>query len=153
MQLLLVRHAHAGNRSEWPGDDTIRPLSVRGMVQAFAIADALAPYAPTRIVTSGHTRCRQTVEPLGGRIGVPVVVDPRLSERSSRKQVLELVGELAGETAVACSHGDVIPTLLEALIDDGMVVDEPVLWQKGSVWVLERSADRFVRGKYLPPPA
>ena len=38
MSLFLVRHAKAGNRSEWQGDDHIRPLTPKGWRQAEAIA-------------------------------------------------------------------------------------------------------------------
>ena len=34
MTIYLVRHAKAGDRSAWPGDDFLRPLSRRGQIQA-----------------------------------------------------------------------------------------------------------------------
>ena len=46
MEIHLVRHAHAGNRSAWRGDDRVRPLSAKGRAQADAIADALERGVP-----------------------------------------------------------------------------------------------------------
>jgi phosphohistidine phosphatase SixA len=40
--IFLVRHAHAGKRSEWEGDDAARPLSERGAAQTAAITALLA---------------------------------------------------------------------------------------------------------------
>ncbi|MFW6010105.1 MAG: pantoate--beta-alanine ligase, partial [Actinomycetota bacterium] len=41
MTLLLVRHADAGDRAAWTGDDRARPLSATGREQALAIPRAL----------------------------------------------------------------------------------------------------------------
>jgi hypothetical protein len=51
-------------------------------------------------------------------------------------------------TAVLCTHGDVIPDVLDTLEcewDDRC--------EKGSTWVLGADEDGRVRGRYLPPPA
>ena len=63
----LVRHAKAGDRSDWSGDDRLRPLTKSGQRQAEALADMLDGEPIDRILSSGYLRCLQTVEPLGAR--------------------------------------------------------------------------------------
>src|SRR5439155_1800023 len=62
--LALVRHADAGSRHDWDGDDAERPLTRRGRRQASRLVELLAPYPVSRIVSSRAARCVQTVEPL-----------------------------------------------------------------------------------------
>lgn len=152
MAIYVVRHAKAGQRSEWVGDDRVRPLSKKGQLQAVAIADRLAACSPTRLITSPAVRCRQTLEPLAELVDLAIHDDDRLAEGSAVERSLELVDEMP-DGAVLCSHGDVIPDLMAALSRRGMsVVDEPD-WRKASVWVLERQADGTVaRANVWPPP-
>ena len=50
--LHLVRHADAGNRMAWSGDDFQRPLDDFGRMQAEAIGAALAGRPIERILSS-----------------------------------------------------------------------------------------------------
>ena len=61
--------------------------------------------------------------------------------------------ELRCTTAVMCSHGDVIPDLLEALLASGTRLKGELRWQKAATWVLTWDGDRLAKGRYLPPPA
>jgi broad specificity phosphatase PhoE len=79
--LLLVRHGETDwNRDQrWQGhSDT--PLNERGRQQARELAATLDP--PDRIYSSDLARARETAEILSTRLGVPVVLDQRLRERS-----------------------------------------------------------------------
>ena len=62
--VLLLRHASAGSRREWEGDDCGRPLDRKGRRQATALAVALAARGIDRIRSSPYLRCLQTVEPI-----------------------------------------------------------------------------------------
>ena len=152
-KLFVVRHADAGHRSAWPGSDRERPLSERGWRQANGLCEALADGSPTRLLASPYTRCVQTLEPLGTQLGIPVEPDDRLAEGAGPRGALELADELAQAPAVLCSHGDVIPDLLEALLHDGLKLRDELRWQKASTWVLTRDGGRLAKGRYLPPPA
>ena len=55
--------------------------------------------------------------------------------------------------AVLCSHGDVIPDLLEHLLAHGAKLKDELRWQKASTWVLSWDGDRLTKGRYVPPPA
>jgi broad specificity phosphatase PhoE len=150
--LFVVRHAHAGQRSAWTGDDRTRPLSERGEGQARGIAADLAPASPTRILASPAVRCVQTVAPLAEKLGLEVVPDDRLFEGASRTEVSDLLREVRDVDAVLCSHGDVIPIVLDLLVDAGMEPERNLVWQKASTWTVERHDGGWGRGRYAAPP-
>lgn len=150
MSLHLVRHAKAGSRAAWEGDDRLRPLTNSGLRQAAAIAAYLAPVGPTALLTSPYVRCRQTLEPLAALIGVAVVDEPALTEGSPFEPVLELLATLP-DGAVLCSHGDVIPDTLAALERRGCRLASPLEWRKGSVWTLQRVDGAVVAGTMWHP--
>ena len=152
MSVYLVRHAKAGSRKAWSGDDSLRPLSKTGRTQARAIGKALADAGITRIVSSPFVRCRETVEPLAQRIGIDVVLADALAEGASLTDALRLVEKLSDEDVALCSHGDVFGDLLHHYALAGVELDDDRL-EKASVWVLD-TADGVVRGAhYLPPPS
>lgn len=152
-KLYVVRHADAGQRSQWTGPDHARPLSERGERQAAGLGDLLAEVRPVRLVASPYRRCVQTLEPLAGRLGLEVEADDRLAEGTGALGALDLAGEVTGRSAVLCSHGDVIPDLLDALLRDGLRLKDELRWQKASTWVLSWEGERLGKGRYLPPPA
>jgi 8-oxo-dGTP diphosphatase len=147
----LVRHAKAGERRVWTGDDTLRPLSKHGWKQARAVGERLAGKGASTIHSSPYVRCVQTVEPLAELIGTKIVIDGRLVEDSPFEPVLDLLTGVASG-AVVCSHGDVIPATIEALVRRGMEVQSTVDWRKATVWVLRRKGDRITKGKVWAPP-
>jgi broad specificity phosphatase PhoE len=155
MAVLLVRHAHAGDRDRWEGDDDLRPLSTKGQKQALRLVDLLADRPVTRVLSSPSLRCVQTVEPLADERGLEVEPSDALAEGVGPDTVVGLARRVAGQAAVLCTHGDVIPTLLDALVDtDGLVLGDGYPCAKGSTWVLEVDEHgRFVAARYLPPPA
>jgi 8-oxo-dGTP diphosphatase len=51
-----------------------------------------------------------------------------------------------------CSHGDVIPEILDELVRRGTTLEDEPRWQKGSSWVLRWDGDRIATARYLPPP-
>jgi phosphohistidine phosphatase SixA len=152
MPLYLVRHAKAGNRSKWVGPDALRPLTKSGREQADRFAAELADEPVTRILSSPYVRCVQTVEPLARKRGLEVEPVGALAEAGPFEPVLGLLAGLP-DHSVICSHGDLIPDTLNALIRRGMeVVGEPD-FRKGSWWVLHRDGDAVVRGEAHAPLA
>jgi 8-oxo-dGTP diphosphatase len=147
----VVRHAKAGERRVWDGDDADRPLSRRGWRQSEAVAKRLQKHGATALYSSGYVRCMQTLEPLATRLGVTVREEPRLFEYQLFEPVLELLAEVE-KGAVLCSHGDIIPATIQALQRRGMTVHTPADWGKASVWVLQRKGDKITSGKVWPAP-
>lgn len=150
--MLLVRHAHAGSRKDWAGEDRLRPLSPRGRTQAALLGGALEPYAPQRLLSSPFLRCVETLRPLADRLSLRVEPLEELAEGNGQL-ALALVRALADEKVVLCTHGDVIPDVLVALADEDRVDLGPRPRQaKASTWVLEASDGRFAKASYLPAP-
>jgi broad specificity phosphatase PhoE len=154
--LYVVRHAKAGSRSDFDGDDIDRPLTNSGRKQATVLAERLASVSPTVIVSSPYRRCVETVEPLAIAIDASVQVDERLAEFASENvrpdaSLFDLLYSLP-DRAVVCSHGDVIPAIIESLAGSGMRVNGSAEWGKGSVWVLQRETNRFISALAWPPP-
>lgn len=150
--IYLVRHAKAGRRSDWDGDDRERPLDPAGEAQADALAGMLAPLASGRLVTSPYRRCMQTLWPLAERLGASLESDDRLAENGRFTEVLELLGELP-DGSVLCSHGDVIPDVIAAIERRGCAVRGRADWRKASTWVLARTGDDITDAECWPPPA
>ena len=139
---MLIRHASAGKREWWSGDDRLRPLDKRGRRQAQGLIAALIPFGIDRVCSSPHVRCVQSVEPLAAALGVEVEEREELVEGASREAVLGLLSALKGATPALCTHGDIV----ELLLGPALVL------KKGAARILETTGAGFVPGQYLPPP-
>jgi 8-oxo-dGTP diphosphatase len=147
--LLVVRHAKAGHRELWQGDDDLRPLSKRGREQAGKLVElvpSLAARPIARVLSSPSVRCRQTVEPLAARLALPIEDEPRLAEGHPLDVTMSLLAELGPEVVVLCSHGDIIGELVwwlsgMGLVDEATIGDADLTCAKGSTWVVERDDD------------
>jgi 8-oxo-dGTP diphosphatase len=148
----VVRHAKAGDRSDWSGDDRLRPLTKSGERQAEALADALEGEPVDAVLSSGYLRCVQTVEPLANRRKLPVERVSELEEGAGGESVLRLVQKFRRRHVVLCTHGDVMEEVLEGLIAKGLVQRARANMEKGSTWALEEKDGEVTGAKYLPPP-
>jgi broad specificity phosphatase PhoE len=115
---VLLRHASAGDKRHWSGDDRLRPLDALGVRQAEELVELLRPLGIRRVVTSPYVRCVETVQPLAEACGLPVEQDDRLGEGMGRAAA-ELLRE---EGVVACTHGDVVGALLGSGLHKGAAV-------------------------------
>jgi 8-oxo-dGTP diphosphatase len=148
----VVRHAKAGDRSDWTGDDRLRPLTKSGQRQADALADMLEREPIDKILSSGYLRCLQTVEPLGAKRKLPVEPVKELEEGAGGESVLRLIQKFRVRNVVLCTHGDVVEELLEQLIAQGLVQRARANMEKGSTWMLEEQDGKVTSAKYLPAP-
>ena len=154
MVLYFVRHAKAGSRDAWRGDDRLRPLSKSGRRQSIAIAERLASMKTSSLLSSPFVRCVQTLEPLAEALGVAVKTMEELAEGTNFEVVLELLRTVPDD-AVLCSHGDVIPDTIAALERRGCHIVGKPDWRKATVWLLQRSDDPNViisQAAVWPPP-
>ena len=150
--IFLLRHAAAGNRDKWKGDDTQRPLTKKGRKQSEIVAKTLAEMQIERIVTSPYERCIDSVRPLAERIGAKVEISQALAEGPDIDAAYELVDSLVGHNAVLCSHGDVIPAVINRLMWAGLTLDSRFYCSKASVWEVGVESGRFTTANYIPPP-
>ncbi|MCE9623573.1 MAG: histidine phosphatase family protein [Actinomycetia bacterium] len=150
--LYIVRHAKAGTRSDWDGDDSARPLTGKGRRQAIAIAERLAPLAiGGSLISSPAVRCVQTLEPLATLLGVEVVRDLKLAEGAGFDGAVTLLATVP-DGSVLSSHGDVIPDTIAALERRGCVIVGEPDWRKASVWQLRRTDDGTIHEATAWPP-
>jgi len=126
--LILVRHASAGQKGSWPGDDLLRPLDAEGALDAMLLADLLPCFAPAaRVISSAALRCVQTVRPYAAAFGGPVETEAALAVPGSagdisfgrtdhadslRRLIRDLVA--AAQPAVVCLHRENLPLALAA---------------------------------------
>jgi broad specificity phosphatase PhoE len=149
----LVRHGKAGERNAWEDDDSLRPLSGRGHMQARGLLDVLDGAQFDRVLSSPYVRCMETVVPLSGQRGVAIEPADALAEGAPLDDGVALVRKHAANGAVFCTHGDVIPMLLEHYAIHGVDVGPSPQWPKGSTWVLDTdNTGEVTAAHYLPPP-
>jgi phosphohistidine phosphatase SixA len=126
--VLLIRHARAGDRHAWEGDDRLRPLDDRGVEQAHALVGLLAGNVVTRVLSSPYLRCVQTLEPLARERALAIEEREELAEERQQEDGARLVRALLAEDVVVCCHGG----LAEAVAGDRQ--------KKGEVFVLDARA-------------
>jgi phosphohistidine phosphatase SixA len=149
--LLLVRHAHAGDKHRWQGPDSRRPLSLAGQAEAAGLVIGLEDYPIGRILTSPTLRCHQTVQPLARNRRLRIEPEQALGVDADLARVLALLGDPRLQDTVVCTHGEVIGQVLTWLVTDGLAVDQPLQWPKGSTWLLDGTNRRLTHARYLPP--
>ncbi|GAB3971806.1 hypothetical protein GCM10027615_31370 [Plantactinospora veratri] len=166
----LVRHAPAGKRGTWSGPDTGRPLDGVGLAQARELAGLLALIRPVRLRSAAPRRCVQTLQPLAELLDRPIEVDSAYDEpkpgQDAEENALAAAGALlelarAGEPAVVCSQGKVIPEALAWLAAASAAPTGPTgagvlpgsvrdfRTPKGTGWLLAFSGDRLVAASRL----
>jgi 8-oxo-(d)GTP phosphatase len=151
--IALVRHGKAGSRSQWDGDDALRPLSGSGQEQAWQLDRLLGLFGPDRVVSAPPVRCRDTVVPLAERLSLPIIEEPLLGESGYRGDpaaalaCIRALATIPGVT-VACSQGGVVPELVGTLATGaGLTGIDPgdVPAKKGSTWLLTFGPDATLR--------
>lgn len=130
--MLIIRHASAGERDEWRGDDRLRPLDARGFAQGSRLVELLDGYEIARVLSSPALRCMQTVEPLARDRGLEIEVHEELAEERQEHDGADLVLSLRGTDVAVSVHGGLSEAAFgesqkkaEVLVidDDGNVVD------------------------------
>ena len=165
--VLLGRHAKAGSRSSWSGDDLMRPLDGTGRQQAAGLRRALRWFGPRRVLSADPLRCVQTVEGLAAVLGVAVEPEPALTEDAYEKDpqrgLDRVLAATGGEerVVVVCSQGGVIPDIVGRLAEEhGVRLANPKLpARKSSVWALSFRDSALLAADYYhdlataaPPP-
>ena len=148
----LLRHAAAGDRTKWNGNDGARPLTKKGKRQAKAIAASLESAGIERIITSPYDRCVQTVEPLAKLTGAKIELSDALAEGPDIDAAYDLIDSVVGANAVLCTHGDVIPATINRLMWIGLSLESRFYCAKASIWEVGIERGRFTTGHYVRPP-
>jgi 8-oxo-dGTP pyrophosphatase MutT (NUDIX family)/phosphohistidine phosphatase SixA len=123
--LILLRHASAGAKGNWPADDQSRPLDAKGATDALVLAGLLSCFAPSaRVLSSPALRCTESVRPYAASFGGAMEVAAALAlpghsghlpSLTNRDDTLaDLVRQLVadGRPAVLCLHRENLPKAL-----------------------------------------
>jgi 8-oxo-dGTP diphosphatase len=148
----VVRHAKAGSRGHWSGDDRLRPLSKKGFKQAAELVGILEPFPITAIFSSQFRRCVQTVEPLARARELPLKQSPHLAEGHGLAGAMEFMGDRSLNHVVLSTHGDIVWELVEELVKRTVVKPGEGGFEKGSTWVVDLDKGSFVRARFIPAP-
>ena len=146
--IVLLRHAKAGRRTQWEGDDRLRPLDKAGRLQARELPAFLSAFTPVSVVSADRVRCVQTLEPFAVATGMDLAISPAFSDESylddpeaTRNELLALAKSLPA--AVVCSQGIAVPGLVTDLT--GL---EDTRARKGAAWVLSFADGAVVSADY-----
>ncbi|TMD50504.1 MAG: histidine phosphatase family protein [Chloroflexi bacterium] len=152
MAIYIVRHAKAGDRGEWEGDDRLRPLTKTGRRQAEALAAWLKKEPLDAILSSPYVRCVQTLEPLAEERKLPIEPRKDLEEGSGGESLIRLVAQFEGRNIVLCTHGDLVEEFLEQLVEQELVPRGRADMEKGSTWVVEETGGKITGARYVAAP-
>jgi 8-oxo-dGTP diphosphatase len=167
--LILVRHASAGDKADWAGDDLLRPLDAAGEADALLLARMLACIAPSaRVISSPALRCTETVRPFAAGFGGSVEAEAVLAvparaadfpsaRTSSGDTVGQLVRDLvaARRPAVVCLHRENLPAALAAArralgAPSPATESDPPL-PKGGFWVVHAAGGELAALEHYEP--
>jgi 8-oxo-dGTP diphosphatase len=148
----VVRHAKAGSRGHWTGDDRLRPLSQKGFKQAEALVPIFKPFPVTAIFSSPFLRCMQTVAPLAQARGVTVNEEPSLAEGNGLAGAMKLMGNPGLDAALLSTHGDIVWELVEDLVNRHIVKPGVGGYEKGATWVVDVEDRTPVRARFIEAP-
>jgi 8-oxo-(d)GTP phosphatase len=149
--LILARHASAGRKADWAGDDFARPLDAAGEADARVLTGLLSCFAPAaRVISSPARRCTETVRPYAEESGATVEAEAclvpygRSPDFPSRTELAGALGHLLSalvaqrRPVILCLHRENLPEVLAAtcaaLGAPAAVPADPSL-PKGGFWV------------------
>jgi 8-oxo-dGTP diphosphatase len=161
LPLILLRHASAGFKQSWPGDDLDRPLDAEGAAVSDELALLLSCYGSARVITSAAERCVATVRPYAVMTGAKLEIEPSLTAGHpyggpgrDDQAAAALVARITagGLPAVVCAHRENLPPLLAAACA-ALGADPPVRTplRKGDFWVLHVADGRLAAAEEHSP--
>lgn len=160
-QFIVVRHARAGRRSRFTGEDTARPLDAVGQRQSDAMVPLLGLFGVAHLHAADRLRCVQTLTPLAQELRTDIVSEPLLTEEAyladpdasyARLRELSVTGGRGHGVTAVCSQGRAIAPLLNRWAEEAGVELPESRNRKGSIWVLSLRGDRLVQADHLPSP-
>jgi 8-oxo-(d)GTP phosphatase len=163
LPLILLRHASAGSKQSWPGDDLDRPLDAEGAAESDELALLLSCYGSGRVITSAAERCVATVRPYALLTGAKLEIEPALTAGyhdgepwpgDQTGAAADLVARITagGLPAVVCAHRENLPPLLAAACA-ALGADPPAggPLRKGDFWVLNVADGRLAAAEQHSP--
>ena len=173
--LILLRHASAGGKPDWPGDDLLRPLDPQGERDAWSLAALLRCFGLSRVVSAPAERCLATVRPYVALTGAALEVEPAFDVTGvdpgdaapaapgpAPATPADLPGARAEKAAAAlaagdepviiCAHRENLPIVLAAACAElGAAPPVGAGLRKGEFLVLHRAAGRLAAAERYHP--
>lgn len=109
MELIILRHAPAGDKREWAKSgrpDPERPLTAQGRRRAKSAAEGLAALCGSAdlVATSPWVRARRTAEPVAKALGARLVETPLLIPGASPAELSRWLTGLRKKRVVLVGH-------------------------------------------------
>lgn len=117
MNLVVMRHARA-MPADPPLPDLLRPLDVRGRLEAREVGSALAAWGvmPDRVLSSDARRTRETWEWMEGAFGRPIPIDfSHAFYTRGAEAALDALSRVDVRTALVLGHNPEWEHLIETL--------------------------------------
>jgi 8-oxo-(d)GTP phosphatase len=159
--LIVVRHASAGRKADWPGDDLSRPLDAQGEHDARSLSSLLRCFGVSRVTSAPAERCLATVRPYAVATDAEVEVEPAFdvvalegSRRGPSAGAEKAAAALAAadEGVVICAHRENLPVLLAAACAElGAEPPDGTPLRKSEFLVLHRAAGRLIAAERYHP--
>lgn len=155
--VMIVRHATAGSKSRYKGDDHKRPLDKHGRAQAESLVGQLLSFGAGELFAADRVRCEQTLGPLAEELGVVIGNEPDLTEEAyadNRKATRQRILEIAASSAnpVICTQGKVIPDFIAWWCERDGVRPDKSRNRKGSTWVMSLAGGRLIAADHIGSP-
>ena len=105
-RLYIVRHADAGDPSEWIGPDAERPLSSKGVKQAARLAAALVAAGTNvgSLRTSPARRCTETCAVIAAALETTATIDDQLADGPTAAHVAKLLARRGHDALLLVGH-------------------------------------------------
>lgn len=146
--VVVLRHGKAMPYEQWDGPDHTRPLLHRGIEQSLSVAGGIAAYGPERLVSSTAVRCLSTIGPTAALTGLDVKASTTLSQDAydgSGERVHATIAKRVArrQSVVLCSHGPVIPQIIDAAASLGGATVDASLRRSAALGTGEYSVLHF----------
>jgi phosphohistidine phosphatase SixA len=151
--LSVVRHAEAGDRERFVGDDSLRPLTRQGRRQANALAKRLSDFT-LDLITSPYLRCVETISPTSARLRRAMMLASWLVEGEPADEALYQLVELTGEIGglVACTHQDLMVGMVDVALTAGAVPSSEPTFEKAATAEFTIVGGKVVAVSFVAPP-
>ncbi len=118
--IIALRHGKATPPHDWDGPDATRPLMPRGRTQALSVAPGIAAFRPGELISSTAARCVTTIAPTARITGLDIAQRDEISQDAyaTRGEAVQHIVASRLEkrvTTVLCSHGPVLPQIIDAV--------------------------------------
>ncbi len=155
--VMIVRHATAGSKARYKGDDRKRPLDKHGRAQAESLVGLLLSFGAGELFAAARVRCAQTLDPLSEELGVTISNEPELTEEAyadNRKAARHRILEIAASSVnpVICTQGRVIPDFIAWWCERDGVRPDSSRNRKGGTWVMSLADGRLIAADHFGSP-